>query len=351
MPDVVLKVDGQRLTGWETFELTRSLEAVAGAFACDVSDRDGFPIPEGAAVEVLLEGFQALSGWIDVVRPSFDARERRVSIVGRDRTGDLVDCVPVDAPAEFEGLALDGLAADLSAPFGISVVVAGDPGPVFERFALQPGETVFEALERAARQRGVLLTTDGLGRLVLEEPASSRAQVELVEGVNLLSGTGNFDRSSRFRRYVVRGIQSASDLLFADECRVEGEAFDDAVRKNRALLIVASTEIDTETAQSSAEWEASVRRARGQALSVTLQGWRQVAGGPLWRPNLLARVRSSTLRVDRDLLVSQVRYRLDTRTGTTTELELVHADAYKKRPVLELESDLAADLADPEDGG
>jgi prophage tail gpP-like protein len=349
MPDLVLRVDGQKLTGWETFRLERSLEAFAGAFSATVSDRRDFPIPEGAAVEAILDGFPILTGWIDVVRPSFDARSRSVTIAGRDRTAELVDCSPVDLSAQFEHVALDGLASDLARPFGVQVVVAGDPGAEFERFALHPGETVHEALERAARLRGVLLTTDGLGRLVLEKPGTTRAAVDLVEGENLLAGTGRFDRSSRFRRYVVRGQLQGSDLLFADETSTEGEAFDEAVRSVRTTLILAEAGVDIATAQKRAEWEAAVRRARGSALQVTLQGWRQGAAGPLWIPNVLARLRSPTLRIDRVLLVSSVLFTLDPRGGTTTELDLVHPDAYSPEPSLKREDDLSDDLADPEE--
>lgn len=339
MPDVVLKVAGQRLTGWESLELTRSLEAVSGSFEASVSNRDPFPIEEGAEVEVWLEGFQVLTGHLDLLRRSFTARERTLTLAGRDRTADLVDCVAVDAPAEFEGLGLDGIAIELAKAFEIPVHTLADVGKEFERFALQPGETAFVALERAARLRGVLLTTDGLGGLLLETPSSARAAVELVEGRRgpggLLAGRGSFDRSDRFHRYVTRGNLVGSDLLYAEECETGGEAFDDAIRKTRSTLILCDGEADDQTAQALAEWNATVRRARGSALQVVVQGWRQLPLGDLWRPNLVVHTRSATLRVARDLLISQVRFRLDVQNGTTTELELVGVNAYQRKPVLD----------------
>lgn len=349
MHDVRLVVDGQRLTGWKTFDLVRSIEAIAGAFAVTTSDRVGFPVPEGSAVEVQVEGETVLSGWIDSVRPSFDKTSRSVAIAGRDRTADLVDCSPLESESEYSGLSIDGLATEIARPFGIQVVTVADPGPVFERFAIQPGETAFEALDRAARLRGVLLSGDGAGGLLIDRPASARAGAALVEGENLLGGSGAFDRSGRFRRYVVRGAQAGSDLIYGDDLRSEAEAFDDAIRKTRGIVILAEGSADPGTSQRRAEWEATVRRARGSALTVNVQGFRQGPGLGLWRPNLLARVRSSTLRVDRDLLVSGVRFRLDAQGGSTTSLELVGADAFQRRPVLERESDLADELADPED--
>ena len=354
MPELALKVDGRRLTAWEGFSLSRSLQAVAGAFALEASDRAGFPVPEGARVQLEVEGEPALDGWVDAVRPRFDARERRVAIVGRDRTADLVDCSIVDTPAEFLGLTLDALAAELVRPFGIEVAstaaaLSGSGlGAPFERFAIQPGETVFEALERAARFRGALLTTDGSGRLVLDVPAARRAAVELVEGRNVKSGSGAYDRSGRFRRYLVQGQRSGSDLVFADGCRSDGEAFDDAIRANRSTLILAEGWTDLASAQRRAEWEATVRRARGSAVSITVQGWRQAPGGELWSPNSVVRVRCPSLRLDRDLLISGTRLSLDPRAGSIAELELVHPEAFTPQPDLPLETDLAADLADPE---
>jgi prophage tail gpP-like protein len=351
LPDVELRVDGQKLTGWESVELVRSLEAVAGAFRLEVSDRDAFPIPEGAACELLLDGETMLTGWIDAIRPSFDARSRSVTVAGRDKTADLVDCSPLDSEQEFEGLRIDALARELVQPFGIAVSAQkalGDFGEPFERFAIQPGETCFEALDRAARLRGVLLTTDGLGRLVLEDPGLSRAEVALIEGLNILAGSGTFNRSGRYYRYVVRGQQAGSDLLYGEECSTEAEAFDLSIRQARGLLIIAETSVDIETAQRRVEWEAAVRRARGSALSVTVQGWRQRAGGKLWKPNQIARVQSKTLRIDRDLLVASTRFRLDARNGSTTELELMPVDAFTPQPMIEAEDQFGADVEDDE---
>lgn len=337
-----LSVGGQTIQGFDGVRVTRSLEAAAAGFEMEVSDTpsSSWPIGIGDACELRVDGEVLVAGFIDTLAPSFSDTSHEVKISGREKTADLVDCGMPDQPHEFYNLTLDAVAARLAQPFGVPVVLEVDPGPEFFRFALQPGETVYEAIERGARIRGLLVTSDGLGKLLLTTPGNARAQTALEYGKNVKSGSALFDVSQRFRRYVIRGQESGSDEEFGDEISVEGEAFDDAVRKERELVVLADGQVWIATAQRRAQWEAAVRAARGSKVTLLVQGWRQGPGLPFWKPNLVVHATVAPLRLDRELLISEVRFSRDKEGGTTTELVLMRADAFQPKPELLSENDL-----------
>jgi prophage tail gpP-like protein len=169
---VALAVDGTDWRGWTALEIVRSVERVAGGFALALTDRwtghaEPRPIRPGMACTLAVDGEVLITGWIDDVEHGYDAQSRRLLVRGRDRTGDLFDCAAIHRPFEILGLKLGDIAARLCKPFGIEVKAQVDVGRPFPRFAIQPGETVWEAIERGCRQRAVLPMPDGSGNLVL----------------------------------------------------------------------------------------------------------------------------------------------------------------------------------------
>lgn len=80
------------------------------------------PYSRGAACRVLVDGLAVITGYVDDVRISCSASEHSVTVRGRDKTGDLVDCC---APSmQLAGASLAVIARNLCAPFGIEVVDA-----------------------------------------------------------------------------------------------------------------------------------------------------------------------------------------------------------------------------------
>lgn len=306
MPDhVELRVGGASFEGWEEFSLRRSLEAVAGRFELKVSDRRAFPISRGDQVEVAIDGEVAITGHVDRLRKSLG--KAQVTVEGRDRTADLVDCSVAVAPLEFQDEGLSAIAAKLCDPFGIVVVLDALEGETFPRFAVQPGESVHEAIERACRMRGLLATTDGLGRLVLTRPVGKPAGVALVEGMNLEDAVLDLDDSARFRHYSVLPQDQARDGV--DPLQLEepeGVAEDLGAREGRVLVVLAEGAASPEACQTRARWEASSRLARAARLTARVQGFHVQPRGLLWRPGLTVPVSCPSLRIESTWIVAEV---------------------------------------------
>lgn len=339
MRDTELRIGGEVYAGWESVGITRAMDAAAGAFRLTVTDRwagqrESWPINPGDECEVRADGETVIRGWVDIVRPSLDSSAHAIEIQGRDRTGDMVDCSAVHDPDEWRNIDLLALAGILGGPFGISAraeAAVGDPFPLVK---VNQGETALECLARYARARKLLVMPDGAGGLLLTRTGARRAAVDLIQGENIKSASGSLDWSERFSQYTVKGQGNFSEDN-ADgepEAHVLATARDAYVTRYRPLIVIADADAVESTAAERATWEANTRLGRSAQASITVVGWRERAGGALWAPNTLVRVRSPWLRIDGQMLIRQVTLSRDSTSGTTATLECVSPQAYDPAP-------------------
>lgn len=343
MPDLSLVVDGKRYAGWKSIRVTRSIEGLAGSFALDVSDRWGpdepWPIVEGDACRVEIDGQVVINGYVDKRKLSGSATSRSLSYSGRDRAADLVDCSVLVPDASTKGnkwtyrnLDIAAFVSQIAKPHGVTVSV--QPGLVLKKdpeLVAHPGETGFEAIRRAAGSAGVLVVSDGSGGILITRAGTTRA-TPLIEGVNILEAEIEYDASDRFHRYLISSQPPGTDDASGEATRVQAEATDvDVLRANRVLLIRPEKGYDTAGARRRADWEARIRAAKAAIVTISVQEWTQ-SNGALWPLNAIARVKAPRLiGVDGDMLISQVEYSMG-EGGQVTQLHLVRPDAFTPEP-------------------
>lgn len=339
MPEISLLVNGRNYSGWKTARVTRGIESISGGFELSVSERweagaAPWPIYEGDECTLSLAGQRVITGYVDKRNVSYGAGEHSLSVSGRDKAGALVDCSYLGPPWEWARTPVLKVAGDIAAQQAVSVSLAAGLalGPAPAKTSADPGDSCHSVIEKLCRKAGILAVSDGAGAVVLMRPGFVRASTALVEGENILSASADFDGSSRFRRYVVLGQHQATDDWFGSgTAGVRGEASDATVtRASRVLVVRPEGNVTVESARRRAEWEATVRAARGDSVSVTVQGWTQ-ADGTLWPVNALVSVRAPYLGVQGDMLISQVVYSVG-EDGTKTALTLRRPDAFKPEP-------------------
>ena len=336
----VLTIGGQRHEGWTEVAVRRSIETLAGAFRLTVTDRDpGTMQPRavvpGQACKLSLDGETVITGYVDAADPSYDSASHSISVDGRDRAGDLVDCSAEQR--EWSDETIDAIAAAVAAPFGVGVSLAEgiEPGEPFAKFTIERGETAFEALDRLCRLRALLAVSDGKGDIQLTRAGRTTASVTLERGVNILAARGRAEMSRRHSTYTVLGQRAGNDEIFSDEPRnmtqVDAEAEDAGVARHRPLVILAEQGVSPKEAQERADWEAAVRRGRSRQIRDTVQGWRERVGGDLWTPGKLVRVVDDWMGLDRDLLIVTVEQRISD-DGTMSDLTLMPKSAFLPEP-------------------
>ncbi len=337
MSEISLLVGGFRYGGWKSVRVTRSIESIAGSFALDVSDRwDGdeepWPIAEEDPCRVEIDGAVVIDGYVDKRGLSASADSRTLSYTGRDRAAALVDSSLVLKQWTYRNLTLAEFASTLAKPFGVKVSVqAGLVLPKRSKIVVEPGDKAYEAIAGEAAQDGVLLVSDGAGGIMITRSGTARA-ASLVEGENIKEASVEYDGTDRYRRYVVATQSARPDEAAGEATRIQAEATDEGVRRtDRVLLIRPDKGCSVTDARKRADWEARIRAARAETVTVAVQGWKQPSGA-LWPLNALTRVSASRLiGVDGDMLISQVEHSIG-EGGKVTQLRLVRPDAFTPEP-------------------
>lgn len=346
---------GKAYHGWRELSIVKNLNSIAGGFRLDVIDafrpkNTEFPLKPGTFVHFHIGDESVSTGYIDKLEASFEPGNKSIKVAGRDLAGDLVDS-SVLGPATFTNLDLKSLAEKLVDPFNSSrkfskiqvLNQVGNLGDIFETFTVKQGETVFEALNRAAMVRGVLMTSTVEGNIAIVRKGSTRAVTELHQGVNVISGSVDFDNTERFNKYVVKGQTGGTDEYFGDDASSPtAEALDNGVERYRPTIVMAETSVDTGKAQDRANWEATTRAAKAAEVNVRVHGWRQ-QNGQLWVPNQIVRCRLPFLFVDKDLLIVSVNY-IKNNSGTLCDMKLMRKDAFEPKPVLPKDDDPLSDI-------
>lgn len=220
------------------------------------------------------------------------------------------------------------MARSLAAPFGIEVVDETGVG-VVPGFKTNPGDTVFETLEQLARAKGVLLTTDGRGRLVICRASKKKAATVLELGKNVFEGKGKFSMRDRFSSVTVIGQTAATETWNGKSASQQKTVVTDAaVPRHRPLVLVADQE--HQGANKRAQWEVNVRYGKGNQATYTVYGWKD--GDALWTPNVLVRIVDPFMGLEATWLVGSVGWTLDER-GYRSELTLNPPEAFDVEPV------------------
>lgn len=327
-----LKVNNRVFSGWTSATVTRGLRQASATFDLSLTDRwegQQWSIRPYDKCELLYNNKLLITGYVDSSAISYDAESHDVSVSGRSKTGDLVDCSV--ASKQFNNQKIESIAQSLSDPFGIKVTANVDTGDRIRSWKPDEGSTIFEAIEELARINALLITDNPNGDLLLTQAGTDRAPANLESGINLLSASAAFDVRDRFSDYIVKGQQKASDDIDAETAaHVIATLKDSQVNRYRPLIVLAEDQVNTSLAKKRGQWEMNSRIGQSQSVSVSVQGWQ--ANGVFWAPNQLVTVKDSIIDVNTDLLIASVSYSIDESSGTTCQLELMPLEAFSPEP-------------------
>jgi len=337
---VKLEVGGLVFGGWLSVGISAGLDRAARDFSLGITDRwpgEGVAlvsrrVKAGDSCRLWIGDDLVLTGFVDATPIEYDDKEIKLSVRGRSKTADLVDCAASSSPGQWTNRRVEQIAADLAGVYGVEVVTSADTGPAVPDHQIQPGETVMGSLGRLLTARQLLATDDAQGRLVLCRAGSARAGGRLAVGDNILTGSADLDWIDRFRHYIVRGQSAGSDLAFgAAVAGLEGSATDPGVARNRVLVLAADGNGDTGSCRQTALWEAAHRAAKSYQTSYTVQGWR-AEDGRLWQPGQSVPVSDPIIGFDLEMLIGEVIYSLTEADGTRATLLVAPKAAWELAP-------------------
>jgi prophage tail gpP-like protein len=337
---ITLRVDGQIYSGWQKVRITRSLRDIAGDFELSLTRKLDNPsimtIKPLSACTVHIGNDLVLTGYVDDFIPSYDAREVSWVVQGRSKTSDLVDCSAIYKTGQWQDATLERVARDICAPFSIDVVVECDVGTAFPRVAIEQGETCFELLDRLAKQRAILLTTNESGALVLTQASAAVMGASLILGENIMAARGAFSMRDRASEWIVKGSSYGGGKTW-DSTAVatiggqKATVIDPDVTRYRPRIIIAEDVTTVAGASKRGQWQKQRSMGEGTQTEITVAGWRTQGmegnSGPLWRINRMCPIKDEIQGLDESWLIVNVTLMEDDKNGREAIINLMPRDA------------------------
>lgn len=337
--EVSIVARGRRIAGWTDISVTLRAEGFPPSFAIgttwhDEEQRDAVIAAAGDAVQVYIGDDLVITGYLDRDIHGGDGRYSSMTLLGRGKTQDLVDCSAEWPGGIIEGNALQ-IAQRLASAYGLQVVLAngGDPGEPVVGWALDYGERAAAIIQRVAQNAGLMAYEDNQGRLLLASLGSVRAASGVSYGENVETWSAEHTMDDRYSQVVCASFTSASFNALGGSDFFHTES-DPNVPRHRRLNIMRSlvAEEQEQFTIRRAKWEVSRRAGRSTLAIATIDSWRDSAGA-LWTPNTLVPVKLPGLRAPDDhLCLSEVTFRRGA-DGTHADLVLMPKEAFLLEPI------------------
>lgn len=324
---------GFRFTEWESVWVQHRYGEPFAFFQFTAAEREPYPNRWQASrfhpddhVLIELGGKLAMNGIITIRQVAFDKKTHGVQLQGKGITHWAAkSSVDNTQTGSFDGKSFEQIARAVLAPYPSPVQTIGtlDATP-FKRVSNQPGETTWDFLERLARPRGIIMSSDHLGNFQLIDNHPGNVGTTLMEGYNILRCQAIIDKDPFHRKYSAIG-QTNND---GDE-KTPSQA-GEQMKSVGGSAPVYSHKI---TPSEQPVWNDAelLKRAQSEALwtegaiievNITVQGWKK-PNGELWKAGESYKVVSAMAVMNQVLSAQTVTFTQDRSAGTTTTLKLV----------------------------
>ena len=323
MDKVSLKIAGKIWQSWKSVNTSHSISAVTGEHQLSITSTwqkgEILTLKEGMPIELFIGKDKVATGYITNRTPSYDSKNISYQITARCKTIDLVESSLVHQTGEWKEIKLDAIANDICKTYGISVAVETDMGAPFLTVRIEQGESPFELLERLARQRAILLTSNQNGDLVLTRASKKMLDISLELGKNIRAARGNFSESEKFSKYIVKGSAASWSNETNEQLAVTID--DPSIQRYRPKILLTEEVFTVEGASRRGQWQKQRALGFSNNVEITVGGWR-MPNGKLWPLNHIVKVLDPIMGIDDVLLIASLS-RVEDEDGRSTVLSLV----------------------------
>jgi len=351
-----IEIDGVAFDGFVAASIRKSFLDLSALFTMESTDTqlDFIPVKIGSTISFKIGNIPILTGFIEQISALVKPQQHIIISSGRDIIADLIDSsfspdfklTTFNTPISLQRI-IENILGSLKIE-GLTVTSNVDIRE-FEKEevnAAEVGESIFEFLERLAQTRQVVISSDGLGNILLDRASTEKMETILLHepnnpNNNVLSASAQIDFTERYRTYTLisqgnSATQEEVEETVANIANRKVQAFDTKIRRSRFLSIVPEEALSGENAQDRINWEANIRRAKSKIYECTVQGVFASEDETVWIPNQLIEVQDFVLGERSIMLINSVTFNFS-MDGFTTDLELISPDAFTLAPELEKE--------------
>jgi len=347
---LVIEVNGDPYGNFISGEVEIRLDVLCNTFNFVISRSRLQPLPfrVGDPCKIRVNGQLVLTGTIELMTVSFAEETHTIELAGRDNTSDILDSSIDELSDIEEGPTLKSIIEQVIAHIGSSLkVVQGTEvqkfNPINDIASPEPGDNAFDFIEGLARQRQVLLTSNGEGNIVITQGVADLLQNARVQnligavGNNVKSATVSYDNTGRYNLYRLTSQGNPSALASTGETDLDsiisrgGGALDDEVKAGRQLVLSAESSFSDDDSFDRAKWEANIRRARGRLYTVNFKGYTidgSLEGSNIWIINKLVPISDDFAGIFGKMLINSVVFSVDDNSGSISKITFVEPDSY-----------------------
>lgn len=234
MPDnsIELIVGGFVCTAWDSVSIDSDLEIPADSWSLTLFNTDAGVLPPqvkgGQIVELYYRGQPVLKGVLDRVQEFASRAGRRVTLNGRDLAALLLDnAVPVNVQQKItvKQIVLQWVLTDLGS-YITDVLFADQLDKLQNLVAIEPSESIWSALTKAAESLGQYVWVEAGGALIIGNPFRPKQGVLTQPPIpilrlkrddstnNVLSAEYTEDATELYSEVVVLGQEAQSQAAF-----------------------------------------------------------------------------------------------------------------------------------------
>ena len=287
-------IRGRRFRYWEKITIQRSIDSVdqiglVAPFESDNPDyREAFRPFRFDPIEVNVNGQPLFTGRIVPVRPSLSNAGNSVAISAYSDAGLLSDTTAPGskAPLEFDEMNLQDIATSLAKPYGVGVQFDDEPGPAFERVALNAKEKVMPFLAKLAKQRGLVISSTPRGALLFRKSVDGTGQPIAVfeQGQSpMFKIEADFNEQEYYSS--VTGVEPQILFLPGEQYTVKNPYLDNVQRPH----VFDVPDVQGGDLKEAVAAKLGRMFANAATYTITVPTWRDPKGN-LWEPNTVVKV-------------------------------------------------------------
>jgi len=275
---------------------------------------------------ILLAGQPAIKGFIETRQIAYDAASHGVMLIGKSTPAWPARSSVDTKTGNFDGKNVEQIAREVLAPYAgfVNVKTVGMPNPMpFDKMQNQPGEMIWDFLERIARVRGIVMGSDAFGNFLLIGDHTAPVVTDLIEGVNIKKCQAVFSKEYAYEKFVVIGQTAASDNNSGPAASEQRAEVPGHGRIKSTLITPTEQPVKSivelyDRAKNEEVWNDGTEIK----VSITVQGWLR-DGKSLWKVGDNVFVKSPMAMLNMTMKIQNSTFTQDNASGTQTTLDLV----------------------------
>lgn len=343
---IFISIDNTIYSGFTDVSISRSIENMVGqfSFTSTVLEMESRlinnPIKVQSEVNIFIDAQLVLTGTIENLSINYNPTSHTIVASGRDKTGDLIDssCIKKQYIQRDFAKLLELVLADNG--YSNIKVIDNLPSPAIlpsdEVIRIEPSDTIFSFIDKYAQRLQVFMLTDEDGNIVISKEGSEGAGGALIsrkgdENNNIISANFNVASNDRFR-FIDVYSQSNNSTFEKNSISQKGSTIDDEIITPRRKIIIAGKATNKQVLDSLAQWNVSVRKAKGKRYDCQVVGfYTGRENGLLWKINTLVEIKDDKADLDGVYLVQGVKFS-KSDSGSFTDLSIVEIGSFSIDP-------------------